>query len=125
MRFAFRVDEGKTPNPGLLRHQITWERKVPAASPINSYGEDVFVWSGFQVCRAQVKELTGRELESAQQRWAEAKYVILQHYIKGLEMTDRIYWWIDGEAVYLDPLSIDDEPGTGYWQQVVCKERIP
>lgn len=120
-----RIDEGRATNPGLLRHQITWELQVPAASPQNSYGEDQFVWTGMLTCRAQVRELSGRELESAQQRWGEAKYAIRQHYSLGLELTHRIYWFVDGEAVYLDPIDIADQAGTGHWQDIMAKEWVP
>jgi head-tail adaptor len=120
-----RIDRGETLRPGLLRHQITWERKVPADPPQNEWGEDVFTWQGFLTCKAQIKELTGRELQFANQRWAEAQYQLLQHYVPNIEMTDRISWWIDGKVILMDILSILDPPGTLRYQEIIAKERVP
>lgn len=117
-----RLDEARTLNPGLLRDQITWQRKVLASPYQNSYGEDVYQWSDLLTCRAQVKALSGRELETAQQRWAEAQYVIRQHYYAGLKRSDRIAWYVDGETRHLDVLDVADRDGIGAAQTVIAKE---
>jgi|SRR5262245_17059891 len=120
-----RLDEARTLNPGLLRHQITYQRQVPADPPQNSYGEDQFVMANIHTVKAQIRELVGRELDAARQRWAEAQFLVTHWKVPGLELTDSIYWWQDGKGVILDLLSIADVPGTDRVLQVVAKERVP
>jgi len=126
MRSSSRIDEGRTLNPGLLRHQIIWQRKEQTpGSEQNTFGEDVFEWVDHVLCRAQIRSLTGRELEMAQQRWAEAKYAIRQHFTRGLTTTHRIQWNDDGDIKYLDPLEVSDLAGTRRVQDVIAKEWVP
>lgn len=117
-----RVDQGRTVNPGVLRHQITWQRKTVTGQ--DSFGADVVTWPDLVTCRAQVKELQGRELTAVQQRWAEAKYEILQHRHAGLKESDRISWYIDGEVRTLDVLGIQDPPGTARYLLIVAKDHV-
>jgi head-tail adaptor len=107
-------------DPGLLRHQITWQKKVVSGQ--NSYGEDNFSWVNFLTCRACVEGAPRRgETQQAMQRWAEAEYQITQHFSPGLEAKMRIAWWIDGAMAYLDVLNIDDPPGTGRYQKILAR----
>ena len=117
-----RLDEGRALNPGLLRHRITWQRKTEGAQ--NTYGEPSETWDDVLACACQIKAMSGRELDAARQRWAEATYVIRQHYYAGLLPTDRIAWYVDGATKYLDVLSIEDRDGIGRTQTVVAKERL-
>ncbi len=120
MRTARTLDEAAILNPGILRHQITWQRKTVTGQ--NSSGEDVYSWTDVITVRAQVRALTGRELQAAQQRWAEAQYMIRQHYVKGLERVERGSWFIDGQVRYLDILDVQDIPGTGRYLEIIAKE---
>ena len=107
-------------NPGLLRHQITWQQKSVTGQ--NSYGEDIFTWTNFLTCRARVEGAPGNnEVERAMQKWADAEFLITQHFSPGVLANMRIEWWIDGAMVYLDVLSIDDPPGTGRYQKILAR----
>lgn len=113
---------GQILNPGLLRHQITWQQKVVSGQ--NSYGEDVYTWENVLTCRARVEgapRINQNESQQAMQRWAEAEYMITQHFSPGLEAKMRLAWWIDGAMVYLDVLNIDDPPGTGRYQEILAR----
>lgn len=107
-------------NPGRLTESITYQRKSVTGE--NSFGEDVYSWVDLQVMRADVRNLAGKELQSAQQRFAEAQYQIIQHYVAGLQRKDRIAWLKDGAYRYLDVLDIQDRVGTGRQQEVLAKE---
>lgn len=115
-----RVDESKTLNPGLLRHRITWQQKTVTGQ--DSFGQDIFTWSDITSVSCQVKPVTGREKESAEQRWAEARYRIVQHYVPGMDRVDRGAWWVDGEYRYLDIIDINDRAGIGRVMEITAKE---
>lgn len=115
-----RIDGGKTLNPGVLREQLIFQRKDVTGQ--DSYGQDVYTWQTVVSMRGQVTALQGRELDLAQQKWAEAKYKIVTHWYSGLKLEHRIEWW-DGDATrYLDMLSIDDIPGTRAYLTILAKE---
>ncbi len=132
MRQVFRVDEAQPLNPGVLRDQITWQRKVNAdldehGMPIsqqNSFGEDIFDWTDVITVKAQIKGVTGSEMGAAGQRWAEAKYQIRQHYVPGLQPGYRGAWLVNGEMRYLDILDIADQSGTGRVLTIMAKEWV-
>jgi head-tail adaptor len=112
-------------NPGCLRHQITWQRKNVVGQ--DSYGGETLGTPAYlQVvnCRAEVTALQGRELSAAQQRWAEAKWQIKQHWYRGLTPDMRISWYIDGEVRTLDVLDIQDPAGTGRMQVITAKDHV-
>ena len=111
-----RVDGSDILNPGLLRHQITWQQAVTGQ---NSTGEDIYAWTDFLTCRARVESTNGRQFESVMQRWAEADYVMTQHFSPGVLEDMRIA--CGGEIVYLDPINIGDPSGTRRQQTVVCR----
>lgn len=117
---AYTGQFGAPLNPGRLRHQITWQRQ--AVSTQNSFGDDVSSWTDVITCRANVRSLSGRELSAAQQLWAEAKYLIEQHYIPRLSTEDRISWYIDGDVRLLDVIAIEDTVGTGMTHAVYAKD---
>lgn len=120
-----RIDEAARLNPGVLRHQITWQRKNVIGR--NSFGEDTYgdpAWLNHLTCKAQVKELNGRELERLQQTWAEVKYEIKQYRSAGLKSEMRLSWYIDGQVRTLDVLGILDPPGTGMYQLVYAKDHV-
>ncbi len=114
------IDGGEVLNPGLLRHQITWQQKIVSGQ--NSFGEDIYTWQDFLTCKARVQGAPGKdETERAMQRWADAEFMITQHFSPGVAANMRIAWWIDGAMVYLDVLNIDDPPGTGRYQNILAR----
>lgn len=117
-----RLDESRTLNPGLLRHRITWQRKVVSGQ--NSFGEDLWEWRDIVTVPCQVKPLTGREMQSASQRWAEAQYKIVQHWYAGMDAMERGAWWHDGATRYLDILDIQDRAGIGRVLEITAKEWV-
>jgi SPP1 family predicted phage head-tail adaptor len=116
----YRIDESYILNPGLMRQQITWQGQVVSGQ--NPNGEDVLTWGNVLTCKADITGLIGLELERAQQKWAEARYRIIQHYYKGLTDKMRVAWLIDGTMRYLDVLDISDPPGTGRYQVVTTRD---
>jgi SPP1 family predicted phage head-tail adaptor len=116
----YRIDESLILNPGVLRHQITWQGK--AVTGQDSMGQDSGGWADVLTCRADVKSLEGHELEIAQQKWAESRFRVIQHYSKGLTDKMRIAWLVDGKMLYLDVLDISDPPGIGRYQIVTTKD---
>lgn len=121
-RASLRMDEGRAVNPGLFRHQITWQRKNVTGQ--NSFGEDIYEWVQFAQVKCQVKEIQGREVQAQGQRWAEARYEIVQHYIYGLAEKMRGSWYVDGVVRYLDIIAVSDSVQTGHFQTVYAKEWI-
>ena len=101
-----RLDGSEILNPGLLRHQITWQQKSITGQ--NASGEDIFAWTDFLTCRASVRATTGREFQRVMQIWAEANFVIRQYFSVGLTTDMRIAWFVDGAIIYLDVLDISD-----------------
>ena len=65
-------------NPGDLRTSVVIQQKTVSGQ--NSSGEDVFTWTTVATMWCQVLPLSGRELESAQQIHAEARFRIRTHY---------------------------------------------
>lgn len=114
-----RLDGSEILNPGLLRHQIIWQRKNVTGQ--NSTGEDVFTWQDYLTCRAQVAAASGTEYAREMQTWPEAKFILTQHFSRGISEDMRIAWYVDGDVKYLDVLNIDDPAGTGRYQEVVCR----
>lgn len=117
---AFDEDYGRLLNPGALRHQVTYQQKNITSR--NSFNEPQYTWQNVVTLKAQVKTLRGRELEAAQQRWAEAQYEIRHHRYSGLNEEMQISWYVDGQVKTLDLLSIGDPPGMGRYQCVYAKD---
>ena len=65
-------------NPGDLRTSVTIEQKTITGQ--NSSGEDVYTWSTVATMWCDVRPMSGRELEAAQQIHAEARWKIRTHY---------------------------------------------
>ena len=122
-----RIDEGKTLNPGMLRHRIYVRRKAEGAQ--NAFGEPAITWSILQEMQARIEAMGGRELETAQQTWAEARFTVKAHYVSGIRREDQIVWGgLDGSnnplstARLLDILDAEDPTGAGTTLVMICKE---
>lgn len=111
-----RIDGSKILNPGLLRHRIIWQQK--AVSGQDSVGQDIYAWADFITTPARVTALSGRELEAAQQRWAEARFKIEMHYTPAIEREMRGVWG----SRYLDVIDAEDPWGTGMVLHVMARE---
>ena len=120
--FGGRLDESRILNPGVLRHQIQWVREVVTGQ--DSYGQDVTGPAVVLTCKASVQGLVGRELFAAQQRWAEVRYKIRQHYSPGLMQSDTIEWFVDGVVRTLDVVDIGDPGGNGRTQTIYAKDHV-
>jgi len=121
------VDEGRSLNPGTLRHRIYIQSKTEGAQ--NQHGEPAITWATFQEAQARIEAMTGRELETAQQTWADARLKVITHYISGVKREMRIVWGgLDGNndplstARLLDILDAEDPKGTGATLVMICKE---
>lgn len=108
--------DGSIPlDPGALRHQLEIQRRV-----VDSSGYDITSsWQTIHRGRFQVYAMSGKELESMQQRFADARY-----RIKGwapsapFEREDRIVWG----PKYLDILDVVDPDGLGRTVSIVARE---
>lgn len=114
-----RIDGSEIFNPGLLRHQITWQQKTVSGQ--NSAGEDIFAWSTFRTCRVEIKSTTGQEFERVMQIWPEADYVVQQNFLLGMLPDMRGSWFVDGAVIYLDILDISDPINNRAYQEIVCR----
>lgn len=72
---------------GALRHRITIEQATDAR---NAIGEMVPSWATFATVWASIEPLRGRELEAAQQRFAEASHEVVIRYLVGLVPKMRV-----------------------------------
>lgn len=116
----------KALNPGDLRHQITWQRRNVTGAR-NSFGREILgspEYANVVTCRAQIESGAGKEVALAQQVFAEAKYVIRQHFSAGLTPALRISWYIQGQVRTLDVLDIQDECGLGRVLKIIAKDHV-
>jgi SPP1 family predicted phage head-tail adaptor len=113
-----RSDGSKVLNPGLLRHRITWQEKTVTGQ--DSLGQNIYEWDDVLITPARVVALVGRELELAQQRWAEARFRVEMHYITGIKREMRGLWG----TRYLNVIDAEDPWGTGMVLHVVAKEWV-
>ncbi len=122
-----RVDFSKWLNPGALRHRGYIQQLTEGAQ--DSFGVPAKVWSTFQQVQARVTALRGSELDTVQQKWADARFKIELHYVAGVKRKMRFVWGdLDGDgqplsaARVLDILDAEDPYGTGAWLVMYCKE---
>lgn len=101
----------------LARARITISR---ATKTQNSFGEDQSTWAAIGSYWANVRALQGRELESMQQTWAEARYKIDMRYQRGttFRREDRITW---GSRT-LDILDVADPDNRQRRLYLICRE---
>ncbi|OFX13202.1 MAG: hypothetical protein A2Z18_11075 [Armatimonadetes bacterium RBG_16_58_9] len=107
---------------GPYRHRITISRKTVSGQ--NSYGEDVsdYTTTAFGPFWAEVTALRGRELESARQTWAEARFRVRMRHQPGVTVRreDRITW---GTRT-LDILDAEDQAGRQREIVMYCRELV-
>lgn len=112
-----RRSDGSTPlDPGSLRDILVIQR---VAKTQNSYGEDVETWSDLMTLRAKVRAAQGRELESMQQTWAEARFKIRAPFPPvPIRREDKALW---GTRT-LDILDVEDPDGLRREIVIVARE---
>ena len=113
-----RVDGSTILNSGLLRHRITWQQK--SVSGQDSAGQDIFTWLPVVTTQCSVTALSGRELEFANELWAEARLRIEMHYVSTIKREMRGVWG----TRYLDVVDAEDPGGTRMVLQVIAKEWV-
>ena len=118
MKFNQPHADGSFPlDPGSLRNQITVQRCTKTQ---NSYGEDVPTWSTLLTMNAEVRAMTGREMEVARQTAAEARFKIRSwNPPVTIRREDRIIW---GDRT-LDILDAEDPTGVGREIVILAKEK--
>lgn len=89
---------------GLLRDRITITQETVTGQ--NSYGEDAVTTATVGQFWANVISLTGRELEVAQQRWAEARYKVIMRHQPGVSITRKMTVVNGGRS--MDILDVQD-----------------
>jgi len=77
---------------GQLRHTVTVTQ--PVVSGQNAAGEDIVTWSDVGTYKANLAALQGRELATAAQRWADARYMLTMRRQPGITFTRkmRVQW---------------------------------
>jgi head-tail adaptor len=89
---------------GRLRHTITITETAVASQ--NSYGEDVLTTSTVGEFPCNVGYLDGKELGTAMQRWARARYKITMRHQPGVSINPKMS--ITWEGRTLDILDVQD-----------------
>lgn len=106
-------------NPGDLRENITIQQKTVSGQ--NTSGEDVYTWTTVWACKANVLPMSGREIEAAQQKWAEARWKIKIHYPSvAIQRAMQIVW---GVRIF-DILDAEDPGGKRREFVMVAKEWV-
>lgn len=107
---------------GNLRSRITIKR-LPTESETtqNTFGEDVLTEPELGDFWADIRSVQGRELESMQQTWAEARFKVVLRYQSMdivIRRKDKIYW---GERI-LDILDVEDQDQRRRELTLIAKE---
>jgi head-tail adaptor len=106
---------------GTLRHRITVTRPLDAdETSQNTFGEDQGTPETIGSFWCHVEVLDGRELESAQQRWAEARYRLRLRRQNGIAFTTKMYATWGSKT--LNILDVQD-PGDAMRPEVVMIAR--
>jgi head-tail adaptor len=114
-----RIDESQQFNPGLARHRLVIKRPVKTK---DDFGADVVTLALYATVYAQIVTLQGREMEAAQQRWAEAKYRIRMQYTPGIEREFTIERPLAAGTVQMDILDVRDAAGTSNCTEIIARD---
>jgi SPP1 family predicted phage head-tail adaptor len=101
---------------GKLRHRVSIERRSTSFDA--DLGQAAGTWAEWKSVFAEVKDLSGRELERARQIVAEATVSIDIRYLTGLLTTDRIKF--DGRTLQIG--AVLDPENRKHDMLVVCSE---
>lgn len=115
-----RLDGSLPLNYGGLRDQIVIQS--PNVTQ-NGFGENVISsWTDRVAGWANVRAMTGRELERVQQTWAEARFKVRMPYTNAL--TIQRDWRIAWGSRKLDILDCEDPDGMRREWIAYCKEIV-
>ena len=107
---------------GTLRCQVTLQHKTILSQ--DTFGQDVVSWTADTdgPFWAMIDALQGRQLEAAQQTWAEARLRVTIRYQPGvtIERADRLLW---GSRV-LDILDAEDPSQRKRKVVMICRELV-
>lgn len=103
---------------GLLRHRITVQQV--SSTGTNAYGETSEVWVPFKEINAQVDDLTGVELERANQVHADATAIVRMRRLEGFDPTMR---FVHGSRI-LNPVAVVGDETGQRTQEVLCREEV-
>ena len=106
-------------NPGDLRHRVTIQQGVEG-DPTSS-GQRDLTWQKFSEVWAEVKTLSGRELEKARTLSASVTHTIHIRYLPGVIETYRVLW---GTRILAINAIVDPE-NRRFEQFLYCTEEIP
>lgn len=95
---------------GKFRHRLLFTQ--PTSSAQNSYGEAIVVNTLVGEFWCSIEAMKGRELELAQQRWAEAQYKITLRHQPGITFTRKMQAWWGSPARVMDILDVHDVEGS-------------
>ncbi len=106
---------------GKLREQITVQEKNPDSQ--NTFGELPNSWASpttIGTYWADVRAMVGRELQAAQETFAEARWKVLMRYQPDIKREHRILW---GTRT-LDILDAEDPDQRGRELLMYCREVV-
>lgn len=107
---------------GALRSRVTVQHRLVTSQ--DSRGQDVYSWTTITdgPFWAMIEALQGRQLEAAQQTWAEARFRVTIRYQPGVSINreDRLLW---GSRI-LDILDVEDPDQRTRQIVMVCKEIV-
>ena len=104
---------------GRLRNSVTVTRKGAATQ--NAFGEDVFTYDDLVTQWAEIRAMDGRELEAAQQTFAEARFkIVMRDEGTDFRRADRITW---GTRT-LEILDVEDPDTRNREFHLVCREYV-
>lgn len=116
-----RIDGSRdTLNPGLLRQRVTIQQKSVTGQ--DTRGQDEYTWASVQETWANITALQGREMEVVQQRWADARFKVIMHFLAGVTFAMRLAW-LDGSTTrILQIMDVQDPDGLRKRLVLFCRE---
>lgn len=108
------------PDPGARRHYGTIQCK--RVSGQNASGEDTVAWVTYVALWVSAEALQGREFQTVQQTWADARYKVEMPYIPGVQRAMRLQITLGGEVRYLEFLDVHDPDNTCQQLIAYCRE---
>ena len=105
---------------GKLRQRVEHQRQTVTGQ--NSYGQKTYTWDAVGTYWAEVRAMQGKELDIAQQKWAEARFKVTVRYQPSVEFkrADRLVWGTRN----LDIIDAEDPDGRQDMVVIVAKEYV-
>lgn len=103
---------------GLLRHRVTVQEV--SSTGVNAYNEPTEAWVPFAEVYAQVDDLTGNELQRANQVHADATALVRMRRLEGFTPDMRI---VHGSRT-LNPVAIIGDETGQRTHDILCSEEV-